>query len=108
MSRAPKAFGTVLRNLMDERDVSFRELAKLTGHPAKGYSSGYLNQLTRDDENLPVGDEKIIETAETVARALGEDPSVFAEYRLAVHRRRFDPRSVGLARALRNLEADGA
>lgn len=41
---------------------------------------------------------------EAIARVLGVDPDVFAEYRLAVARQQLDERVVGLDQALANLE----
>jgi len=44
-------------------------------------------------------------TMAALAEALGEPPTVFAEYRLALARHVLDEQKVGLARAIESLEA---
>lgn len=94
------SFDVVLRALLVDRGWSFRTLAQATQEhdPAdRGISHGHLVRLGRP--------EPLTVTAiELVARALDIEPNAFAEYRLALARRLFDERHVGLAMALENLE----
>lgn len=94
-----ESFEKALRGLLRERGLSFRQLAARTreaqGDDA-GLSYGYLAALGRQ-ENATVS------AMEVVAAALEVEPTVFAEYRLALARRLFDERDIGLDRALDNL-----
>jgi transcriptional regulator with XRE-family HTH domain len=103
LERTDKPFGEVISDLMAERQISARELARRAGGMSPGggtishYTKGYINPD--------------YEAIERVAHALEVPPNYFAEYRLETIRRRIDwhapraempaARSRSLKRALR-------
>lgn len=92
---------------MAEHDLTFRRLALLTrdADPSgKGLTHGYLGALARGEEDSPS-----LKAIELISRGAGVEPGYFAEYRLAMVRRRFDEREIGLDEALSALaELEGA
>lgn len=88
----------VLRRLLAEHGYSSRSLATATKeHDGKGVSASYIRNVARGDDTASA------EALRVLAETMGEPPSVFAEYRLALARRLFDEREVGLDEALANL-----
>ncbi|HEY4237895.1 MAG TPA: helix-turn-helix transcriptional regulator [Gaiellaceae bacterium] len=67
-------FGETVQNLMDEQDVTYRQLATRTG-----LSAGYLNHLVHGNRPVPSND-----VVATLAGALEVEPEHFREYRLRV------------------------
>jgi transcriptional regulator with XRE-family HTH domain len=95
-----KRFGDALRQLMDQRGLSYRSLAAATRElDGKGVTHAHINMLANGH------DKPSMRAMELIARACEMDPSYFAEYRLAVAMRELDPAEVGLEQALANLNA---
>jgi transcriptional regulator with XRE-family HTH domain len=65
-------FPVALRSLMDERHLSYRQLAYMTR-----LSAGYLNHLTQGTRPVPTNP-----VIRTIAAALRVEPEFFLEYRL--------------------------
>ncbi len=61
-----------MRRLMEQRDLTYRQLAYLTG-----LSSGYLSHLTKGARPVPANGH-----IERIARALHVAPDHFREYRV--------------------------
>lgn len=93
---AGKRFGDELAEILREREMSQRQLARLTAQNGWG-SPATIARLV--DGTLP----PTMRAMEEIARALHVRPQRFAEYRLAKARRGLDPGAVGIRRALRNL-----
>jgi transcriptional regulator with XRE-family HTH domain len=68
------AFGPTVERLMDERGVTYRQLAALTG-----LSAGYLNHLVHGNRPVPSND-----VVKTLAAALEVEPEHFREFRIRV------------------------
>lgn len=84
MEKTDKPFGEALRDLMDEREMSGRELAKQAGlNPGGAGVSHMLKGFIHPAH----------ETVENLARVLGVAPSYFAEHRLEEIRRAIDWRA---------------
>src|SRR5438874_11564375 len=99
-SPSTKPFGEALRALMDEGDLSYRELAERTrALDGKGMTHAHINMLVNGH------DKPSMRAMELVGRACGVEPDYFAEYRLAAAMRELDPTEVGLEQALENLNA---
>jgi transcriptional regulator with XRE-family HTH domain len=95
-----KRFGDALRQLMEERGLSYRSLAGATRElDGKGVTHAHINMLANGH------DKPSMRAMELIAQACGVDPSYFAEYRLAVAMKALDPAEVGLEQALENLNA---
>jgi transcriptional regulator with XRE-family HTH domain len=93
-------FGNSVRNLMQERGLSYRALADATREvDGKGLTHAHINMLANGH------DKPSMRAMELIARACGIDPGYFAEYRLAAAMRELDPTEVGLEQALENLNA---
>lgn len=90
-------FADTLQRLLDEREISQRELIRRTRRHGWGSTGAISYFMTEDVEPSTVA-------MEAIAQALGIDPAYFAEYRLAIARRQLDPTVVGLPEALRALE----
>ena len=99
MSRSStRPFGETLRALMDERGVSYRQLAEATRNlDGRGMTHAHINMLANGH------DKPSMRAMELIAHALGVEPDHFAEYRLASAMRELDPTEVGLEQALANL-----
>ncbi len=67
-------FGETLTALMEERGLTYRQLAALTG-----FSAGYLNHMVHGNRPVPGNDQ-----LERLAGALGVEPEHFREYRIRV------------------------
>lgn len=93
-----KPFTETLQSLMETQDIGNRALATRTQEVAGWGTSATITQL-KQGKLAPSVDAMM-----TLADALGEDPSVFAEYRLWLYRRQFDETEVGFKAALRNLD----
>jgi transcriptional regulator with XRE-family HTH domain len=65
-------FGPTVQRLMDERGVTYRQLAAQTG-----LSAGYLNHLVHGNRPVPSND-----VVTTLAGALEVEPEHFREFRL--------------------------
>jgi transcriptional regulator with XRE-family HTH domain len=65
-------FGAALKGLMEERHLTYRQLAYKTR-----LSAGYLNHLTKGRRPVPA--DPVIRT---IAKALRVEPDFFLEYRL--------------------------
>jgi transcriptional regulator with XRE-family HTH domain len=65
-------FPVALKSLMDERHLSYRQLAYMTQ-----LSAGYLNHLTKGTRPVPAN-----HVIRTIATALRVAPDFFLEYRL--------------------------
>ena len=95
-----KRFGDALRQLMEERGLSYRSLAAATrALDGKGVTHAHINMLANGH------DKPSMRAMELIAQACGVEPSYFAEYRLAVAMKALDPAEVGLEQALENLNA---
>jgi len=69
---AQERFPTALKGLMDERRLSYRQLAYKTK-----LSAGYLNHLTKGTRPVPADP-----VVKVIAEALYVEPDFFLEYRL--------------------------
>ncbi len=99
-SESNKPFGDSLRQLMEDRGLSYRGLAQLTRQlDGRGMTHAHINMLAKGH------DRPSMRAMELIAQACGVDPDYFAEYRLALAMRELDPSEVGLERALENLNA---
>jgi transcriptional regulator with XRE-family HTH domain len=95
-----KHFGDALRDLMDQRELTYRNLARATRDvDGKGITHAHINMLANGHE------KPSMRAMELLARALAVEPEFFAQYRLAVAMRELDPTEVGLEQALENLNA---
>lgn len=98
--RSTLPFPDALRALMEDRDVSFRKLAYLTGpHREKPYTAGYIGHLaTGRTHPAP-------ETMEVLAAAMDVRPEYFVEYRrhVAAERAADLAGTVGLDQVLKAL-----
>ena len=97
MKESTKPFHEALQQIMEERDVSQRELSRRTQDAGWGTISTIHHLFT--GELKPT-----FEAMEKVAAALRLDPMFFSEYRLAKARRQLDEQIVGLRKALKNLD----
>ncbi len=88
-------FGETVQRLMDERAVTYRQLAALTG-----LSAGYLNHLVHGNRPVPSND-----VVATLAQALEVEPEHFREYRLRVITERLEAMPELIDRLYRRLEA---
>lgn len=70
--RSRERFPAALRGLMEERRLSYRQLAYKTH-----LSAGYLNHLTKGSRPVPAD-----QVLESLAHALHVEPDFFLEYRL--------------------------
>jgi transcriptional regulator with XRE-family HTH domain len=95
-----KNFGEALRDLMDERGLTYRGLAQVTQEvDGKGMTHAHINMLANGHE------KPSLRAMELIAKALEVQPEHFANYRLALAMRELDPAEVGLEQALENLNA---
>ena len=95
-----KPLGEALRELMQERGMSYRSLARTTQElDGKGMTHAHINMLANGH------DKPSMRAMELIARAFEVAPEHFAEYRLAQAMRALDPAEVGLEQALENLNA---
>jgi transcriptional regulator with XRE-family HTH domain len=95
-----KSFGDTLRELMDERGLTYRSLAEATRElDGRGMTHAHINMLANGH------DKPSMRAMELIAAACQVAPNYFAEYRLAAAMRELDPAEVGLAQALENLNA---
>jgi transcriptional regulator with XRE-family HTH domain len=95
-----KRFGEALRQLMNERGLSYRGLAAATRElDGKGVTHAHINMLANGHDKPPM------RAIELIAKTCRVEPTFFAEYRLAVAMRQLDPSEVGLEQALENLNA---
>jgi transcriptional regulator with XRE-family HTH domain len=95
-----KPFGDAVRELMDERGMTYRSLARATQEvDGKGMTHAHINMLANGH------DRPSMRAMELIARAFEVEPAYFAEYRLALAMRELDPAEVGLEQALGNLNA---
>ena len=93
-------FGDALRALMEERGVSYRQLAEATRElDGRGMTHAHINMLANGH------DRPSMRAMELIAEACAVSPDYFAEYRLAAAMRELDPTEVGLEQALANLNA---
>lgn len=90
-----EGFGTTVQRLMDERGVTYRQLASSTG-----LSAGYLNHLVHGNRPVPSND-----VVKTLASALDVEPEHFREYRLRVITDRLEQMPDLIDRLYRRLEA---
>jgi transcriptional regulator with XRE-family HTH domain len=98
--RSDKAFGSALRALMGERNLTFRSLAEATRlADGKGMTHAHLNMLANGH------DKPSMRAMSLIAQVCEVQPEYFAEYRLAAAMRELDPAEVGLEQALANLSA---
>src|SRR5690242_17370074 len=93
-----KPFPQAVQELLDEQEMSQRELIRKTRKHGWG-STGTISFLMRGEQPPTVTSMKAI------ARALGVPAEHFAEYRLAMARRSLNPKQVGLRKALETLSA---
>ena len=96
--KSNKPFGDALRALMDERALTYRQLAQATRQlDGRGMTHAHINMLANGH------DKPSLRAMELIAQACGAQPDYFAEYRLASAMRELDPAEVGLEQALKNL-----
>lgn len=97
MERSEKPFPQVLKDLLNEQDVSQRELTRR----CQRYGWGSLTAVGHIARGkLP----PTLRAMETIGRALNVPPETFAEYRIDSVRHRLNHREVGLRKALRYLD----
>jgi transcriptional regulator with XRE-family HTH domain len=94
--RSSDPFHLTLKRLLADADLTPYALSRKCRELGWGSSSG-INETARG--NFIPGADGI----EVIAKALGVEPEVFAEYRLLKRRAELDFRAVGLKKALRNL-----
>lgn len=90
-----EGFGTTVQRLMDERGVTYRQLASATG-----LSAGYLNHLVHGNRPVPSND-----VVKTLATALDVEPEHFREFRLRVITDRLEQMPDLIDRLYKRLEA---
>jgi transcriptional regulator with XRE-family HTH domain len=95
---AAERFGEELKDVLREREMSQRDLAKLTRRKHDWGSPATIARIC--DGTLP----PTMHAMEVIARSLNMAPSKFSEYQLAKARRSLDPGAVGIKRAWRNLQ----
>lgn len=92
-----KPFPAAVKELLDELEISQRELARRTNTHGWGHTST-VNFLVRGET------KPSIKAMEQIARALEVPPDYFAEYRMAKMRESLNPNRVGFKKALANYE----
>jgi transcriptional regulator with XRE-family HTH domain len=92
-----KPFPEAVRELMEEQEISQRELVRRTRKKAKWGSISTINFLANGEFSPSV------KAMEAISSGLGIRPEYFAEYRLAKAREALDPNVVGFRSALRAL-----
>lgn len=92
-----EGFGETVQSLMDERGVTYRQLASSTG-----LSAGYLNHLVHGNRPVPSND-----VVATLAAALEVEPEHFREYRLRVITDRLEAMPALIDRLYRQLNKPG-
>jgi hypothetical protein len=93
-------FGPSLRALLSARELTFRELARMTADvDGKGVSHVHLSLMA----NAEAPDKASTRAMELVAAACNINPDYFAEYRMRQERAQIDPKVVGFETALKNL-----
>lgn len=95
-------FGVVVRD-----ELIRREITTQIGNPNwMEFVKQFLPNVNYETLRKAVVGERVpsAQLMETVAEVLGIPPTRFAEYRLHLFTRQFDPREVGLDEALSNLE----
>jgi transcriptional regulator with XRE-family HTH domain len=88
-----EGFGATVQRLMDERGVTYRQLATRTG-----LSAGYLNHLVHGNRPVPSND-----VVSTLAEALEVEPEHFREYRLRMITERLEAMPALIDRLYRQL-----
>ena len=88
-----EGFGETVQRLMDERGVTYRQLAATTG-----LSAGYLNHLVHGNRPVPSN-----EVVSTLATALEVEPEHFREYRLRMITERLEAMPALIDRLYRQL-----
>jgi transcriptional regulator with XRE-family HTH domain len=88
-----EGFGATVQRLMDERGVTYRQLATRTG-----LSAGYLNHLVHGNRPVPSND-----VVSTLADALEVEPEHFREYRLRMITERLEAMPALIDRLYRQL-----
>jgi hypothetical protein len=98
----PRPFGTVLRDLLIERGITTG-----IGNPDWVAFARALPDVSYESLRKAVTGERPagIKIIQSVASALGVDPHLFWEYRLAQVQRSFNPSEVGQEVAFANLQA---
>jgi transcriptional regulator with XRE-family HTH domain len=94
-------FPAALKELLEESGWSARELERQTERAGNRKSHSSVNQWLRGQQEVSV------ESMEVVAAVFHLAPTYFAEYRLALARKRLDPRTAGLDQALSYLDEAG-
>lgn len=97
MKRSSQPFTKTIPLLMDEADVTLREISRRTMAASDWGRPSTLSLIFSGKMRATM------EAMEHIAWALRVPPEVFAEYRLGVARRGLDPEQVELKRALKNL-----
>ena len=92
-----EGFGETVQRLMDELDVTYRQLASRTG-----LSAGYLNHLVHGNRPVPSND-----VVATLAKALEVEPEHFREYRLRMITERLEAMPALIDRLYRQLNRSG-
>lgn len=98
------SFGEHLQKLMDERDVTYRDLEKATKRAGRVNKKGATGLSNVSINMLATGRlAPTIESMEILAAALNVDPNIFADYRLLLLRNQLDPRVAGFEAAVSTL-----
>lgn len=92
-------FAAALQRLREERGLTQDDVAFAARAKAPGMTGSYVGKLERRKKRATAA------TIEAIAFAFGVDPTYFADYRLWLARRPYDPSAVGFTEALRNLQA---
>lgn len=90
-----------LADLLDEREISMRELARICDRDYGWGSPTWLSKIMAGDY------DPSLEGMEILAKALHVKPQIWPEYRMAAWRHKLNPRRVGYESAygtLRGLE----
>jgi hypothetical protein len=100
MNSASQPFGIALRDLLMAHGVTTR-----IGNPDWAGFAQRLPGIHYETLRKAVTGERYpaAKIIEAVSDVLGVEPATFAEYRLWVVQRQFDPNTVGLERALKNV-----
>jgi|GEM_PF-4372787 len=101
MTHENEEFRTLLLKYREQRKMSQDDLAYAARELAPKMTGGYIGHLERG-EKRPSAD-----TIAALARGLDLPAETFTEYRLALIRRLFDEREIGLDQAEANLRAVG-
>ena len=98
--KSTKTFREAVALLLEMEDLSIRQMVKRgERHADEPRTMGAVQPVLAGRTEPSIG------LIEYVAQALRVDPETFAEYRMWLARRLFDPSEIGFDAALKNLQA---